>query len=189
MNLHIVGIDPGDRWIGWSSLDITGRRWTANCGVIDGQRWQLSKVVDELRPAEHRAIIAMEEYRQRPLGHQAFHRSLTAEYIGAFRYVSEIGRHPFALLPASNVEKLEDMPIAPILRAWRERGWLNPRAPNWRHARSAWLVVCNYLMKEQPQALAALIDPRVALNSLVIHQILDTPPNALTAMSAVWRTL
>lgn len=193
MNLHVLGIDPGDRWVGFATCRIeqtsSGElRWSAHCGVLDRQYWRLANLVDFLA-LEAKEIVVAEDYRQRPVGHQRFHDAQTPRLLGALEYAILKESYSWELVPAANVERLEQMPIAPILRKWREQGWDSPSHPSWKHARSAWLVVCNYWMKlgaENP--LVYLVPPDKALKTLNSNAIPEDVPRALIANHATWRT-
>lgn len=173
--LTFIGVDPGEVHCGWAKLNLIpgkGRTlYIATCGVVHIPSDTFKGLIDMLVPERpllaHRELI-VEEYRQRPVGHQAFKQSTTAQLIGGFRYVAEKYQIPLTMIPAGDPDaELDRLVLGRYIKHWSAR-WRNPGNKNWQHARAAWRVLARHLLTTRPELLVA-IDNYTARDSMIVR--------------------
>lgn len=160
MKTRFVGIDPGDRWCGYATLRITptetGLHAFAQSGVFDRRARTFPGLVQALIPAKrHVHYVAIEDYRERPVGHRSWQLAETPELIGALRYLALERQHLLWRVAASDptiaLEELGFFQLAPFMR--RPTG---NSAVSWDHALSAWRVLLRMLAKINVPLLSKL---------------------------------
>lgn len=159
----LVGIDPGDRWIGMATMRIELNYCTIKCdmAVFDENVFpSFNRMVQQLTPSvtavlKHRVSVITEEFRIRPQEFNRFSASRVPALIGAIRYVTaESGAH-WTEVAAGNAEKdLKEFGFTLFLNDWALHC---SGDSNWRHARSAWRVILKHLMTTDPNLLHRII--------------------------------
>jgi hypothetical protein len=148
-------VDPGDVWTGVAELRIEHTHipslWEANTRVLNGKSRTLAQVVDDVLRTSPTTVV-VENYQQRPVGHQRFHASTTTKIIGALEYLSEregIGWH---LVPPGNpAAELPQMPpFWKMLRSWSALHDASNHI-NWIHAMAAWRVMGRWMIGTLPE--------------------------------------
>lgn len=155
--LSIVAVDPGDVWTGIAELRIehqlntSHHLWKASTRVLNGKVRTLAHVVDDVLRSGPTTVV-VENYQQRPVGHQRFHASTTTKIIGALEYLSEregIGWH---LVPPGNpaAELPQMLPFWKMLRSWSTLHDASNHV-NWIHAMAAWRVMGRWMIGTLPE--------------------------------------
>jgi hypothetical protein len=142
---HYIGIDPGDRWVGYCklrvSVGVNVTIYQADMGVLE-RSLRLDKVVDRLIPISPISQIAVEEYNQRSVGFNKFRSSDTLKLIGALNYLAAKHSHTWAMVRPSQAD-LDALIIGKYLKKWDKH---LPASPNWRHAYSAWRALARWML-------------------------------------------
>lgn len=142
----LIGVDPGERWVGVCKLSSNrgGTVWMLGWGVIDRQQLpSLTRIADLIFFGQRVRSLACEEFRTRPVGHQAFDPGNTLQLIGALRYVAEMKRVPFHFVPAADPNRaLKNMGLSFFSAQIKGR--------NLGHARSALRVLLHALLLRDP---------------------------------------
>jgi hypothetical protein len=164
-NVRWIAIDPGERWCGLAVLEREEKPrddqflWYAHTCVLDKQNregrkrnWRVLDLVATLLGRQ--GILIMEDYRARPVGHQAFSGGETFRMLGALEYCAKMHASQwFFYPPGPPMDDLGHLHLLPVLDAWRVRSWPTPNNPEWNHAFSAWRVLGMHLMKTSPETL------------------------------------
>jgi hypothetical protein len=154
---HYIGIDPGDRWVGYCKLSvIVGSGvsiYQADMGVLE-RTLRLDIVVDRLIPVSPLVQIAVEEYNQRSVGFNKFRSSDTLKLIGALNYVAAKHGHRWAMVRPTQSD-LNALIIGQYLKKWDK---YLPASPNWRHAYSAWRALCRWMLVSHNQDLLTIAE-------------------------------
>jgi hypothetical protein len=142
---HYLGIDPGDRWVGYCKLKVSvGVKVTiyqADMGVIE-RSLRLDKVVDRIIPVSPITQIAIESYSQRSVGFNKFRSSGTLQLIGALNYAAAKNGHTWAMVNPSQSD-LDSLIIGKYLKKWDK---YLPASSNWVHAHSAWRALARWML-------------------------------------------
>lgn len=158
---YLLGIDPGDRWVGVSVLYIPkSEKWLhMRSAVFDANAYTFVGLIDTIMTFFNdlgKTKVLTEEYRQRPVGHQRFKDSQTSRMIGAIQYVAEregLGWTPY---PAGDPDKeLPRLVLGDYIELWRIH-WPKPNDPRWHHARSAWRLIARHMFLYDTQFLKLL---------------------------------
>lgn len=181
--VRLVGVDPGDTWTGIAALEIRDGEWTVGGRVIHGPARPFAQTIDEVLRFEPTTLI-VENYQQRPVGHQRFHTSTATKMIGALEYVAALDDLGWHLIPPGNPqhELPKIPPIWKLLSAWT-REWIvmgTPRA-QWQHGLAAWRVVARWMLTHMPEALNELhIATKSSLRITPCHHGRWTPITRVT---------
>lgn len=145
MNIYL-GIDPGDKWVGWARMQVDGLMYTANMGVYNSEAINFYDLVQFiLIKGNNPTHIITESYQQRHLGHNRFGRGTTLRFIGALQYVTEQKHLIWGEVPPGNPEELAHLHLAKYIEKWTPHLPM-PASPQWKHAHSAWRVIGRYLL-------------------------------------------
>lgn len=154
---HYLGIDPGDRWVGYCRLKVNyGVKvivYQADMGVLE-RSLRIDRVVDRLIPISPIIQIAIEEYNQRSVGFNKFRSSDTLKLIGAFNYMAAKHGHTWAMVRPSQAD-LNALIIGRYLKRWDKH---LPASPNWRHAYSAWRALARWMLVTHNKDLATIAE-------------------------------
>lgn len=159
----LIGMDPGARWTGLAMLwPRTERTMWLEAAVLDAQTFGLyggTAMVCKAAGSPFNTIVAVEDYRVRPVGHQSFSKAETARVIGATEFTCLRRGLSFHLVPPTAPdEELKLLGLTAVLAPWF-RTW--PRAKEWDHARSAIRVMAHFLLTEFPGQLDRIRASRV----------------------------
>lgn len=188
--MRIIGIDPGERWVGLAALwiDLKQRVVHGESRVFDAEPRGFAKTIRAVVPLSTLGtIFAAEDFRVRPLGHNAFTYGVTLRLLGGLQYAVEQHGHKWELIPPGKTREVP-MIFGSLLDAWRDEWPLN-RDPHWEHCLSAWRVLGRYLLRHDPAVLAVLRKPTVASSLRVTSHWLSylTPKDTdLVAPTALW---
>jgi hypothetical protein len=187
-SLRLLGVDPGDRWVGLAALDITGNQWSAWTGVLDIKFRTMQEAIHEImRPSPLGMIV--ERYQQRPVGHQRFVSPKTPKLIGALEYIMQERGGGFHEVQPNSPLDLQHMPMYRKIEAWRPK-WQHCHHQNWTHALSAWRVLSIWMMEALPE-LAMLLHQdkgKVTFNPVKwLGDPLTVAGHDLIALPATWR--
>ena len=151
--MRFIGIDPGERWVGIAMLEATGSKWQAESRVLDVQARSgfLQLVSDVLIWAP--ATIIAEDYRVRPVGHQAFTAGYTLRLLGALQVSAEAKDATWIMLQPGPAAELDLLQLG---RFVKRSDWPASNDPHWQHALSAWRVLGRYLLQEHKELLEKL---------------------------------
>jgi len=178
-----LAVDPGDRWAGFARLAINQGAAMAETGVLDVAKRSFRDTVDFLLGGAFRGTLVVEQYRQRPQGHNAFDGGETLQLMGALRYFADARSCAWALVPAGDPDReLPMLGLDGFVERYR-RYWPDKGNQKWQHARAAWRHLGMHLLKAQPELMLALgepLDPKLSpsdfhqrslfdLNAPVIH--------------------
>ncbi len=167
---RLIGIDPGERWMGMAILTIDGRYWHANMRVLDLSTRSLDKTGFELYALLPATVIA-ESYQQRPVGHQHFASGQTLRVLGALEYVTLRHRCRWEEVPPAQPDVLVgELHMIHYLERWLTFCPPLINKSTWQHGKSAWRVLLQYMLKRLPALAGALRD-----TSIVSTMILDHP--------------
>jgi hypothetical protein len=187
--LEFTAIDPGERWMGYAQLTVSGGLYRASSAVFDLRDRAFVERVNLVR-RELPTRLIVEDYRQRPVGYNRFSDGGTLRLLGALQYIAECdGLTTFALVPPGDPDKeLQHLPISLYLESWRRR-WPNPNTTQWQHCRAAWRVLSRHLLAKHVELMTALVKNARALRSLTIEAHLAYRPEHgdLIAPDAWWK--
>lgn len=157
-----VGVDPGDRWVGVSVLQVSGiGKCRADTAVMDRNHQTFVETIRKIIPGQALAKtkevhIITESYRQRAQGHQVWGSGDTLQLIGAIRYAcEEQGIHWTEVAAGDPDKELEKLGLQQYITAWRPH-MPKPGDAKWHHARSAWHCIGKYLMTTDQMLLQRL---------------------------------
>lgn len=156
-----IGIDPGEAWCGFAALEATPdyTRVEARSYSIASHSGYLGMVRDiaDLLPHAKRTHIVAEDFRIRRAGHQSFNAGNTLRMLGALEYAaSDIKAFSFSLVsPNDHVEDMTRELYGRVLFNYRNH-WPKSRHSSWRHCLSAWRVLGQYLLEQNPEVLLSL---------------------------------
>lgn len=139
--MRLIGIDPGDRWIGLAGIIVRNKSMEMHSAVLDGSdRSIVDKVQDIMQSAP--AEVFCEDFKVRPQAFNSFSAMLTPRLIGALEYECMLKEIPFSLVhPGPNTE------FAAILPNWANTVVKHMKYEQWNHSMSAWRVLCRGLFK------------------------------------------
>ena len=99
--------------------------------------------------------MVIEEFRVRPVAHNAFTRGETIKLIGSLEYAASEKSVPVHFAPPADPLTILHLPIGrPVVR-WRQR-WPKLSDYRWHHALSAWRVLGHHLLNTDRQLLLEL---------------------------------
>lgn len=146
MNVYL-GIDPGDKWVGWARMQVTDRTYTCCMGVYNRAMFNdLTRLVNVIMEANTPSHVICESFQLRALGHNKFGRGETLRLIGALQYATGQAQLAWSEVPPGNaVVELGQLHLGKYIEKWMK--WVPASADtNWRHAHSAWRVIGRYLL-------------------------------------------
>lgn len=188
-----LGVDPGDRWVGVARLIVRqrltrGLQFRAETQVFDRTLLNFGDLVRRIvfQPYVPTRIVT-EEYRVRPLGHQAWTNGQTLQLIGALRYVAHQQLEvPWTQVHAGPVELLDGLPLGPIIRA-AQRDWPESSGRRWLHGLSAWRVLAYDLSVMRPDLMGLLVQsPPTAIITEPARSLDDT---CWSAPPSTWKVV
>lgn len=186
--MRFIGVDPGDRWVGIALLEIRGVNWKAESRVLDvSARSSMLELVEDILNWIPAKIIA-EDYRVRPVGHQAFTGGYTLRLLGALEIYTAMKLGTWiTMLPGPAM----DLDMLHLGRFIRPSYHTPSPGGHWRHAFSAWRVLGRHLMMEEKQFLERLRLTKT--NSAMIRGLLSPRPrrstNDLFSPLITWKTV
>jgi len=157
---YIIAIDPGERWTGFGilSFDNKGRR-LGDIGFLDGKEdfYYAADFLDRLVNHYRPKYVIVEDFQTRPVGHQRFSKALTARLIGAMEYVVQKydGTEWRTEPPGDPIKGLKLLKLSQTMMHWKQI-WPKPSDRSWNHAMSAWRVLGQFLIREDPDLLRSL---------------------------------
>lgn len=186
-----IGIDPGDVWTGYATLKIGSSKYYAHMGVLRNAEHSFKDLVDTLIPAKDsypEYTIVAESYQFRAQGFNTYSRGATPRLLGGLQYASlAAGWHWSEVMPKDPTEKtLNEFGIGRYLERWAEF-YPNPGDNRWIHARSAWRVLCQYLLIRGTHELGKLRTktiPPLRPCEPILHGYVNR--NELMAPSVCW---
>jgi hypothetical protein len=189
-----MAIDPGDMWTGYATLKIGSSKYYAHMGVLRNGELGFKDLVDTLIPAKDKHpeyTIIVESYQFRMQGFNRYSKGDTPRLIGGLQYASlAAGWHWSEVPPKDPTERtLNEFGIGRYLDRWTEF-YPNPGDNRWIHARSAWRVMCQYLLTRGTHELSKLRTktiPPLRPCEPILHGFVSR--NELMAPSVCWEIL
>lgn len=145
--LTIIAVDPGDRFYGIASVELKGRKHSVwRTGTLDTlDHLIIARFLDHVLGSTLDAFISIEDFRNRPVGHQAFARPSVPRSTGAIEFMALHHKAPVRLIPPGNIKKdLEGFGMTKVVN-WLTTGMKGD------HAQSAWRILCQTILKYHPE--------------------------------------
>lgn len=154
-----MGIDPGERWIGWCKLRIRNHnQYEAQMGVYDRAPVAFTRCINRLVPTAETTVVC-EQFRNRPLGYNRFSSLETPVLIGGLKYAMLSANQYWVEIAAGNPDKdLPRLPIHRYIKHWPQLPDEND--PRWRHAAAAWSALGRWMMAMHLKHLENLSKPK-----------------------------
>ena len=185
--MRFIALDPGEAWVGIAMLEVRGVWWRAESRVINvhAREHILEVAQDALVWAP--AIILAEDYRVRPLGHNAFTAGYTLKLLGALEAVTRLKDATWSTMmpgPSADLEMLQ------LGRFIRPVDW-EPKSPQWRHAVSAWRILGRHMLTEERDAMEKLRrvkDPKLEFDKACLAPRTRRSQEDLFSPLTKWKT-
>lgn len=145
--MTIIAVDPGDRFNGIAAVELKGKKHSVwRTGTLESSdHLTLARFLDHVLGSTLGAFVAVEDFRNRPVGHQAFARPSVPRSTGAIEFMALHHKVPVVLIPPGNIKKdLEGFGMTKVVK-WLTTGMEGD------HASSAWRILCQTVLKHHTE--------------------------------------